>query len=286
MKLVREPSELSNMLGKYAHPLHTVGLVPTMGALHAAHMRLLEVCRLQNDLVVLSVYVNPSQFGPREDLTRYPRDLERDSAMAKSAGCDVLFAPSDGVMYPNGVEGQSIWIDPGELGRHLEGDSRPGHFRGVATVVHKLFEMVRPDRAYFGQKDIQQALIISRMVDDLGMTTKIHTIPTVREKDGVALSSRNVFLTAVQRGEAPSLKAALDAALDAWRNGTRDAPTLEKIARRVLSVGAPSGAVDYVSVASTGTLKPVVATVSEPAVIALAVRFGGTRLIDNELLQP
>lgn len=284
LREARDAVQLENILAPLRLRNRSIGLVPTMGALHAGHLELLRRCRAENRVVVMSLYVNPAQFGPTEDFARYPRDFARDRRLAEEADCDILFAPSDEVMYPRGFEHRHIWVDPGDLGRQLEGESRPGHFRGVATVVHNLFVMARPHRAYFGQKDLQQVQIVKHMVEDLSLNVNVVTVPTVREPDGLALSSRNVYLDPAQRLEAAALSRALDSALAEWQRGVREAAALEAAATRTLTARASSGNVDYTKVASLDTLRPLVGAVSEPAFIALAVRFGGTRLIDNELL--
>lgn len=180
----------------------SIGLVPTMGYLHAGHMRLISRARADNDVLVVSLFVNPTQFGPSEDLDRYPRDLGRDRALTKEAGVDVLFLPSMETMYPDGPSHQEVWVEPGSLATYLDGASRPSHFRGVATVVTKLFNLVQPQRSYFGQKDFQQALIVQRMARDLAFDTCIVIVPTVRDDDGLAVSSRNVFLSSHEREQA------------------------------------------------------------------------------------
>ena len=225
-----------------------------MGAFHAGHLALFEAAREENDFVVASLFVNPAQFGASEDLDRYPRDEERDAALAVEAGVDLLFAPSAAEMYP---EGYATWVDVGELGTRLEGEFRPDHFRGVATVCLKLFNIVRPDRAYFGQKDAQQAAVVKQLVRDLNLELEIRVVPTVRDEDGLALSSRNAYLSPEERERALALPRALE---------TRD----PERARELLD----SVAVDYVEVADL-----------EPRVLAAAIRVGGTRLIDNVVLE-
>ena len=231
----------------------TVGLVPTMGAFHDGHLALFRAAREENDVVVASLFVNPAQFGAGEDLDKYPRDEERDTRLAKSAGIDILFAPSAEELYPPGFQ---TWVEVEELGRRLEGEYRPGHFRGVATVCLKLFNIVRPDRAYFGQKDAQQVAVVKRMVRDLDHEVKIRVVPTVRDADGLALSSRNAYLSPEERELALQLPRAL---------ATRD-PALARASLDGLDV-------DYVEIADF-----------EPRVLAAAVRIGKTRLIDNVVL--
>jgi pantoate--beta-alanine ligase len=281
MHEIEQTDELASVVGSARCAGLSHGFVPTMGCLHAGHLKLIDTSRKENDVTVLSVYVNPSQFGPSEDLGRYPRDIVRDRALAESAGVDILFRPSDAVMYPDGLQGQSVWVDPGDLGTGMEGEFRPGHFRGVATVVAKLLEMVRPDRMYLGQKDAQQAVVLSRMVRDLALAVTVRVIPTVREPDGLALSSRNIYLSTEERLEAAALNRGLEEAEHQYANGGRDAGHLTQIVREVLARDAPGGRIDYIAVVDAKTLKPVVGEVQGATLICLAVWFGSTRLIDN-----
>jgi pantoate--beta-alanine ligase len=253
-----------------------VGMVPTMGALHEGHLSLIRIARAENDMVVVSIFVNPAQFGPSEDLAKYPRDLERDRRVAEEAGADLIFNPSVVEMYP---EAYSTWVDVEGLTAGLCGRSRPGHFRGVCTVVSKLFAICRPDRAYFGEKDAQQLAVIKRMVRDLNTPVQIVPCPTVREADGLAMSSRNVRLTPEQRAQAPVLHRALELARELVRKGERDAATLDGAIRSVL-VEAPLGEVDYVEIVDAANLTPI-STIAGESLIAVAVRFGDVRLIDN-----
>ena len=247
MRIVRRIADL--------HPLDgSVGLVPTMGALHAGHEALIRAAAEENDTVVVSLFVNPAQFEEGSDLAAYPRDEERDAEIAAAAGADVLFAPSSDEVYPDGFQ---TWVDVEELSRGLEGDHRPGHFRGVATICLKLFNIVRPQRAYFGQKDAQQVAVVRRMVRDLNLDVAIRSVPTVRDADGLALSSRNARLSPEERERALALPRAL---------GTHDVDA----ARRALD----GLKVDYVEVADF-----------DPPVLAAAVRVGATRLIDNVVLE-
>jgi pantoate--beta-alanine ligase len=262
----------------------SIGLVPTMGYLHGGHIALMAEARAQNDLVVVSIFVNPTQFGPSEDLDRYPRDLDRDRSIARDAGVDVLFVPDLQVMYPDGPDGQRVWAEPGTLAVHLDGASRPGHFRGVATVVAKLLNLVQPDRAYFGQKDGQQAFIVDRMVRDLAFNTRIEVVPTVREADGLAMSSRNVYLSDEERRQAPALSHALAVAQDMILSGQRESVRIERAMHQVIAAEAPLAQIDFIAVADAGTLAPT-PTLSGDALIALAVSFGATRLIDNVIVR-
>jgi pantoate--beta-alanine ligase len=256
-----------------------VALVPTMGYLHEGHLRLVDEARRRADAVVMSVYVNPLQFGPTEDLARYPRDLPRDRALAQARGVDALFAPGDAVMYPPGSE---IRVIPGPTADRWEGAARPGHFTGVLTVVAKLFHLVGPDLALFGRKDIQQAVLVRQMVRDLDWPLEIVVVPTVREADGLALSSRNAYLDAGERRQAAALSAALLAAHGAFVTGERRASALAALMRRRLAA-EPAVAVEYLAIAEPRTLAPVEAVDAE-TVIALAARLGRTRLIDNIIL--
>lgn len=259
-----------------------VGLVPTMGALHEGHARLIEQCRAACGFVVVSLFVNPTQFGPSEDFTRYPRTPDLDASRAAVAGADVIFAPSADVMYPQGQI--STYVDNPELYTRLEGASRPGHFRGVATVVLKLFSIVGPDVAMFGQKDFQQQLVIRTMVGDLNVPVTVVTVPTVREADGLALSSRNRYLDAPERAASVVLSRALERAAAAVAAGERDAGRVRQILHDTLQSEALAQ-VDYAEVADAATLVPLVElSPGRKAVALLAVRFGTTRLIDNALL--
>jgi pantoate--beta-alanine ligase len=254
----------------------SLGLVPTMGYLHAGHLSLLDRARRENERVAASLFVNPTQFGPQEDLARYPRDLPRDQRLLEEAGCDVLFAPSVEEMYPPSFE---TTVDVGCIAAPLEGARRPGHFRAVATVVLKLFDMFQPDRAYFGEKDAQQLAVIRRMVRDLDLPVQVCGCPIVREPDGLALSSRNSYLSPEERWAAPILFRALCAARDRWAAGERDAENLRRIMADVLA-REPRARVDYVSVADPDTLQERDHAHS-PLLISMAVYFGPTRLIDN-----
>lgn len=259
--------------------LGVVGLVPTMGFLHDGHLSLVERARAECAAVVATIFVNPTQFGPNEDLGRYPRDLPRDLALLEAAGVDLVFAPEPPEIYP---EGFATSIQVGGVTDVLEGASRPGHFAGVATVVAKLFNIVRPTRAYFGQKDAQQCVVIRKLVRDLDLPVEVIVTPTVREPDGLALSSRNSYLTPAERAAAPAIFRALSAARVMFEGGERDAETLRQRMTAIIAA-EPSMRVDYVSVADPLTLKELV-TVDEAALASMAVRLGSTRLIDNLVL--
>ncbi len=257
----------------------TVGLVPTMGALHEGHASLIRAARAETDFVVVSIFVNPTQFGPHEDFARYPRPLEQDLDVCGREGADLVFAPSATEMYPDGF---CTVVEVRGAQDVLEGASRPGHFRGVTTVVLKLFTIVLPDVAYFGQKDAQQAWIIGRMVRDLNLPVRLRICPTVREPDGLALSSRNRYLTAEQRRQAVILSHALREAQALAEAGERDAGAIQKaLVARIAT--APDAVLDYAAVVDADTFQPV-ARLPERALLAVAVKFGGTRLIDNLLL--
>ncbi|HJU68686.1 MAG TPA: pantoate--beta-alanine ligase [Gemmatimonadaceae bacterium] len=256
-----------------------IGFVPTMGFLHEGHLRLVDEARRRADLVVMSIFVNPLQFGPTEDLSRYPRDEAGDAAKADARGVDLLFIPAGSEIYP---EPPRVVVTPRALAARWEGAARPGHFEGVLTVVAKLFNIVQPHVAVFGQKDIQQATLVRAMVRDLDMPVEIVVSPTVREADGLAMSSRNSYLDAAARERALALSGALRAVQDAHRSGERSAARLEEIARAHLAERGID-AVDYVAVADANTLEPL--THAEAgSIVALAARVGRTRLIDNVIL--
>jgi pantoate--beta-alanine ligase len=247
-----------------------------MGYLHDGHLSLIRRARAENDLVVMSLFVNPTQFAAGEDLDRYPRDLERDLNLATGAGVDAVLHPEPGEMYD---PGHCTWVDVEGLTDHLCGASRPGHFRGVTTVVAKLFSLCRPERAYFGQKDVQQALLIRRMAADLDLGVEVVVCPIVREPDGLAMSSRNVYLAPAERAQAPSMYRALCEAEAAIAAGERDAGVVRATVLGVLAE-APLGRVDYVEIVGADDLRPVDVIVGE-VVVAVAVRFGAARLVDN-----
>jgi pantoate--beta-alanine ligase len=258
----------------------TVGFVPTMGYLHEGHLALVKQATIENSAVVVSIYVNPTQFGPREDLGAYPRDLDRDIELLRKEGTDVVFVPPDDEMYPSEF---SSWVDVEKVTERLEGASRPGHFRGVATVVAKLFNIVQPTRAYFGQKDAQQVVVIKRMAADLNMNLEVVVVPTVRESDGLAMSSRNMYLSPKERQAGTILFKALTLARQLRGGGEKDA---ENIRRQMTALiqKEPLAQIDYVSIADAETLEEL-NSLDRPAVASLAVRIGKTRLIDNMPLE-
>ena len=257
----------------------SVGLVPTMGYLHEGHLSLVRRARQECDRVIVSIFVNPTQFGPQEDLSRYPRDLERDLRLLEPLGTDLVWLPTAGIMYPPGFQ---TWVEVETITRPLEGAMRPGHFRGVATVVAKLFNAVQPEKAYFGQKDAQQAAVIRRMARDLDFPVEIVICPIVREPDGLAMSSRNVYLDPEQRKAATVLYRSLSAAKQAYQAGERDAEEIRETMKEVLRK-EPLAEVQYVSCADYDTLEEL-ETVSGRALLSLAVLIGKTRLIDNMVL--
>jgi pantoate--beta-alanine ligase len=277
MRVIRTRAALRDALAGVARP---VGLVPTMGWLHDGHRALIQRSRADNATTVATIFVNPRQFNEAGDYTKYPRDEPRDLAILEAEGVDLVFAPDVDEVY---VAGFDTTVAVGAVARPLEGAARPGHFDGVATVVAILFGLVGAERAYFGQKDAQQVMVIRRMARDLAIGTDVVACPTVREPDGLALSSRNVHLTPEQRAAAPVLHRALLAARSAWEAGERDAEALRSAMREVLAA-EPRAEPDYVSIADGATLAEL-ERVDGPALASLAVHFGSTRLIDNEPLE-
>lgn len=255
------------------------GLVPTMGFLHEGHLALVQRARLENDHVGVSIFVNPTQFSPTEDLAAYPRDLDRDLLLLDRLGVDLVWTPDAEDVYPPGFQ---TYVTVEEVAKPLEGASRPTHFRGVATVVAKLFNVFQPDRAYFGQKDAQQAVVIKRMAADLDFPLEVVICPIVRERDGLAKSSRNIYLSPDQRTAATVLHRSLSAARRAWESGERDGERLRQTMRAVLAT-EPLAMVDYVSAADPETLTEL-GTATSGALLSMAVRVGRARLIDNLLL--
>ena len=257
-----------------------LGFVPTMGALHEGHLSLVRASRSRCDVTVVSIFVNPLQFGPSEDLAKYPRTLDRDARLLEDLGVDLLFVPGVEEMYP---EGAKTYVLVEELSNKLDGASRPGHFRGVATVVAKLFEIVRPDCAFFGQKDAAQVAVLRKMVSDLNLDVELVVCPIVRERDGLAMSSRNAYLTPEQRRQALALHRSLVKVQAAADGGERDAAALVEIGRRAI-VEEPNARLDYFAIVDPDTLDPVPDT-SCGALVAVAAYVGTTRLIDNILLR-
>lgn len=257
----------------------SIGFVPTMGYLHEGHLELARRSRDENRYTVVSIFVNPMQFGPKEDFAKYPRDTKRDLNLLKKEKVNIVFMPGAEEMYPPRY---STWVDVEKVTERLEGAIRPGHFRGVSTVVNKLFNIVEPTRAYFGQKDAQQLVVIKKMVVDLKMNLEVIAVPTVREPDGLAMSSRNIYLSPEEREAALILSKSLSLARKLWSKGERDADIIRSEMNSLIKT-EPLGIIDYVSIADAETLEEL-AKIDRPAVISLAVRIGKTRLIDNILL--
>jgi pantoate--beta-alanine ligase len=276
LKVVRTREELRRALAAAPRP---IGLVPTMGWLHEGHRSLIQRARSENATTVVTIFVNPRQFNSPDDLARYPRSEARDLAICAEEAVDLVFAPPVGEVYPPGFD---TTVSIGAIGQPLEGAARPGHFEGVATVVAILFALVGADRAYFGQKDAQQVMVVRRMAIDLALPTDVIACPTVREADGLALSSRNVHLSAAERAAAPALHRALLAARSRWVAGEQSADALRQVMSDELAL-EPLAKVEYASVADAQTLREL-ARVDGPTLLSLAVRFGSTRLIDNEPL--
>lgn len=278
MQTVSTIPELRAARSRLAAP---VGLVPTMGYLHEGHLSLVRHAHAECASVVVSIFVNPSQFGPNEDLAAYPRDLPRDLDLLERAGADLVWTPTPEIMYPPGYQ---TWVTVEELTKPLEGAMRPGHFRGVTTIVAKLFNAIQPDKAYFGQKDAQQARVIQQMVRDLDFPLEIVICPIVREPDGLAMSSRNAYLNPAERQAATVLSRALAAARSAWEAGERDARQLRQVMSDTINA-EPLARLQYVSCADPQTLQEVVGTIPGRALLSMAVFVGKTRLIDNSLLE-
>lgn len=283
MQIIKTSKELNDWAGKNKNNGKTIGLVPTMGYLHEGHKSLIQKSSSQNDLTVVSVFVNPTQFGENEDLDSYPRDLERDKKAAEEAGADIIFHPSAADMYPENY-GTYVSVDSG-ITKILCGKSRPIHFRGVTTVVAKLFNISMADRAYFGQKDAQQLAVILRMVSDLNMNIEIVPCPIVRESDGLAMSSRNTYLSSEERKQALVLSKSLKIAEESIHNGEKDLKTIKDGIRKIISE-APLADIEYIEAYTFPGLSECGSILSEKTLIALAVRFGSTRLIDNIIAEP
>ena len=282
MEIIRTISWMKETVRQARAENHFVGLVPTMGALHEGHLSLIRRARGDCSRVYASIFLNPTQFGPNEDLSKYPRTFERDVEQLTDAGVDILFAPDAKEIYPAGF---SSYVNVEGLSERLEGKSRPGHFRGVATVVLKLFEIMQPQFAYFGRKDAQQVRILQQMATDLNLNVEIVVCPIVREPDGLALSSRNTYLNPEERRVATALRRALDEARREFDAGTRDALQLQTTIRRVLS-NEPLARIDYVEIVDSETFEPVASIGPRPVYALLAVFIGKTRLIDNLLIEP
>ena len=276
MKIVSDIREMQQLAGHYRQQGKTIGFVPTMGYLHEGHLSLMRRARPQCDILVVSIFVNPTQFGPNEDFERYPRDFERDERLCREVGVDVVFYPTADAMYPRPY---LTYVNVEKLSETMCGASRPGHFRGVTTVVTKLFNIVQPHIAVFGQKDYQQSLIIRQMVRDLNFDVQIDVAPIVREADGLAMSSRNKYLSPEERQQALVLYRSLTRAEELIREGERNADALLQAMQTIISE-APDARIDYIAIVDAETLEPL-STVRHNTVIALAVYIGTTRLIDN-----
>jgi len=277
MEVVKTIPELRTLRQKLSG---TVGFVPTMGHLHEGHLALVKQASMENSAVIVSIYVNPTQFSLSEDFADYPRDLNRDLELLRREAVDIIFVPSDDEMYPPGF---SSWVEVEEVTERLEGASRPRHFRGVATIVTKLLNIVRPSRAYFGQKDAQQVAVVKRIVADLNMGVEIVVVPTVRESDGLAMSSRNIYLSSRERQAATILFQSLMLARQLWQDGEKNT---DKIQQQMTSLiqKEPLAQIDYISIADAETLEEL-KSIDRPALAVLAVRIGKTRLIDNMPLE-
>lgn len=282
MKLVKTVAELREEIAAAKLAGKTIGLVPTMGALHEGHASLIKAANMENDFVVVSVFVNPTQFGPNEDLEAYPRTLDADCKLAESMGADIVFAPSAKEMYPSE---DMTWVEvTGNVTKVLCGRSRPIHFRGVTTVVSKLFNLAQPDRAYFGQKDAQQVEVLKRMVKDLFFNLQLRIMPIVREADGLAKSSRNTYLSASEHEAALVLSRSLKKAKERFAAGERDAAVLTEAVRTEIAA-EPMSDIDYVEIYRLPELQPVDGPLTGSNLLAVAVKFGTTRLIDNVILE-
>ena len=277
MQIISKKDEMRRACRDSAHPL---GLVPTMGALHDGHLSLVDHARADCARVAVSIFVNPTQFGEGEDFDKYPRDLDGDLDMLRERGVDLVFVPHVAEVYPPGFD---TWVDVGPVADRLEGAARPGHFRGVATVVAKLFGIVQPERAYFGQKDGQQTVVVRKLARDLDMGIEIVVLPTVREADGLAMSSRNVRLSPKQRRAAPAVYRALCAGLALWEQGETDADAMRSAVRDVLGAEPLLEAIDYVSVAASDTMEEL-ERATPGAMLSVAAHLGPVRLIDNLIL--
>lgn len=278
MRTVTSTAEMQRIAEELRRSGKRIGVVPTMGFLHDGHLSLIRTARERSEAVIVTVFVNPTQFGPNEDFTSYPRDLLRDERMASSSGADYLFAPGPGEMYG---KDHGTSVDVGPVSECLEGLSRPGHFRGVATVVAKLFNITKPDVAVFGQKDAQQTVVIRRLIEDLNFSIELIVAPTVREEDGLAMSSRNIYLSPPERAESTVLYRSLLRADELVRRGERDCRVIRDAIAAMIASG-PSAKIDYISIAAADTLRELTCLeTGQRVLISLAVRIGRTRLIDN-----
>ncbi|GIW94607.1 MAG: pantothenate synthetase [Pirellulaceae bacterium] len=279
MQVIDDPVAARRWVHERQREGKRIGLVPTMGALHDGHLSLVQASRAECDATVVTIYVNPTQFGPNEDFQKYPRTLERDLEQLRAREVALVFTPSDAVMYPPGF---STYVEPPAVARRWEGEHRPGHFRGVATVVMKLFNIIPADVAFFGQKDYQQTRVVLRMVEDLNIPVQIKVCPTVREDDGLAMSSRNQYLSAEERRRATALYRGLQAGRAALEQGTGSPHAVCQAVRQVL-IDAGINDIDYIALADPESLEPL-EVARPPAVLLVAARVGGTRLIDNVVI--
>ena len=280
MEIINRRQRIMSLARKVRRENKTIGFVPTMGALHEGHLRLVSEARQMCDVVIVSIFVNPTQFNDPKDLEKYPRDLTADAAVLTEYGVDYVFTPGVEEIYPPGA---STFVTVEGIADTLEGISRPGHFRGVATVVTILFNMIRPDFAFFGQKDAQQVLVVKKMTLDLGFETEIVVVPTLREENGLAMSSRNELLTPQEREKATVIFQGLKDAKIAYRDGERNALNLEEIVRQKIAE-EPLAVIDYIAVVEAETLAPIQSIENQEVLVAVAVRFGSVRLIDNTIL--
>ena len=282
MILCRDVAKLRELVANFKKENKSIGLVPTMGALHEGHASLINASAKENDITIVSVFVNPTQFGPNEDYEAYPRTLENDCIVAQNAGADVVFAPKNKDLYPNE---DMTWVEvTGDITKVLCGRTRPIHFRGVTTVVSKLFNLSRADRAYFGLKDAQQTEVLRRMVDDLFFNVKLRIMPIIREADGLAKSSRNTYLSPEERKSALILSKSLKLAKEAFTNGQRDVEAILNLVKDTIQ-SEKTSQIDYVEMYKLPGLKPVGNKIEGRVLLALAVKFGTTRLIDNVILE-
>lgn len=282
MILCQDVAKLRELVANFKQENKSIGLVPTMGALHEGHASLINASEKENDITIVSVFVNPAQFGPNEDYEAYPRTLENDCIVAQNAGADVVFAPKNKDLYPNE---DMTWVEvTGDITKVLCGRTRPIHFRGVTTVVSKLFNLSRADRAYFGLKDAQQTEVLRRMVDDLFFNVELRIMPIVREADGLAKSSRNTYLSPEERKSALILSKSLKLAKEAFTNGQRDVEAILNLVKDTIQTEKTSQ-IDYVEMYKLPGLKPVGNKIEGRVLLALAVKFGTTRLIDNVILE-
>ncbi|WGD50371.1 pantoate--beta-alanine ligase [Bradyrhizobium sp. CB1650] len=278
MQTITTVAKLRSTISEARSGGKSVGFVPTMGYLHDGHLALVQASQMQCDVTVVSIFVNPTQFGPNEDLSVYPRDFPRDEKLCHDAGVAILFAPDAQEVYPPGFH---TFVEPGELAKPLCGSFRPGHFRGVATVVSKLFNMVQPDVAFFGQKDFQQCAVVRRMVSDLNLPIEIVTVPTIRESDGLAMSSRNRYLSEEERRRALAISRGLFAAVAEFQEGERNARKLLAMAKQHLDT---VDRLQYLELVDADTLEPAQSPLGRPAALCAAAYIGSTRLIDNVVL--